>query len=105
MIEKLYKHFTSTPSISTDTRKIQKGDIYFALKGANFNGNLFAEDAINKGASYAVIDEGEPLDKRYILVDNVLSFMQQFANHHRKQLNIPVLVLQGPMVKLPVKNY
>jgi UDP-N-acetylmuramoyl-tripeptide--D-alanyl-D-alanine ligase len=55
-IQKLYELFKEQCSIQTDTRKLKKGDIFFSLKGPNFNGNEFAKQAIDEGASYAVID-------------------------------------------------
>ena len=59
MIEELYKIFQQYPSVQTDTRKLKAGDIFFALKGPNFNGNAFAKKAIETGAAYVVIDEKE----------------------------------------------
>ncbi len=56
-IEELYKIYTQHPEISTDTRNIKNGSIFFALKGENFNGNAFAEAAINAGAAYAIVDD------------------------------------------------
>jgi len=56
-IEQLYSIYQQYPSVQTDTRKLKKGDIFFALKGGNFNGNQFAKQAIDAGAAYAVIDE------------------------------------------------
>ncbi len=68
-IEELYQIYQQYPSVQTDTRKLQEGDLFFALKGDNFNGNLFALQALEIGAAYAIVDEpflGE--NKRIILV-------------------------------------
>ena len=87
-IEQLYEYYLSNPSITTDTRNIKSGDIFFALKGDNFNGNLFAEKAIELGAKYVIIDEGQSISERHILVEDVLTYLQQFARHHRNQFNL-----------------
>ena len=105
MILDLYKKFVSSTGISTDTRKISQGNIFFALKGPNFNANNFVEDALQTGASYAVAD-----DKRLagsdnvILVEDVLNTLQRLANHHRKQLKIPVLAITGSNGKTTTKE-
>lgn len=104
-IEELHRLFLSHKLISTDTRKIQKGSIFFALKGHNFNGNLFAEEALSMGAAFAVIDEKtSKKSERMILVDDVLKKLQQLANFHRKHLNIPVLALTGSNGKTTTKE-
>lgn len=105
MIEQLYSHFLKHPLVCTDTRDIKPGSIFFALKGANFNGNAFAEQALNSGCSLAVIDEANyKKDERYFLVDDVLVALQQLANHHRKQLNIPVIGITGSNGKTTTKE-
>lgn len=87
-INQLYQYFTQSNGITTDTRKIEKGQLYFALKGDNFNGNTFAAKAIENGATYAIIDEIEfKTNEKCILVDNVLSTLQQLANFHLHQIN------------------
>jgi UDP-N-acetylmuramoyl-tripeptide--D-alanyl-D-alanine ligase len=104
-IEKIYETFKANPIVSTDTRKIEKGCIYFSLKGENFNGNKFAKDAIKKGARYAIIDEKEyHISDRFILVDNVLTTLQQLANFHRKQFNIPIIGITGTNGKTTTKE-
>ena len=104
-IENLYKLFSNSFLVDTDTRKIREGSIYFALKGDNFNGNKFAEDALNKGASHAIIDEKEyHTNSNTILVDDVLNTLQKLANFHRKQLNIPILALTGSNGKTTTKE-
>ncbi|MEO5642011.1 MAG: UDP-N-acetylmuramoyl-tripeptide--D-alanyl-D-alanine ligase [Bacteroidia bacterium] len=85
--EKLYSIFLQHPKISTDTRNIIAGSIFFALKGGNFNGNLFAKDALAKGAAYAVIDEMEAGDgEAFLVVEDVLTALQNLARYHRQQL-------------------
>lgn len=104
MINKLYEYYLSNPSISTDTRKIKEGDIFFALKGDNFNGNLFAEKAIDLGAQFVVIDEGEAINEHFIKVDDVLQFLQTFARHHRDQFSIPFIGITGTNGKTTSKE-
>lgn len=85
-IEKLYEIYLQHPSVQTDTRKLKPGDLYFALKGANFNGNSFAQQALEAGAAFAVIDEKEfDIPGKTILVEDVLSSLQQLAKYHRQQ--------------------
>ncbi|MCZ4224023.1 UDP-N-acetylmuramoyl-tripeptide--D-alanyl-D-alanine ligase [Pedobacter rhodius] len=103
--EELYQHFLKNPVISTDTRNISDGCIFFALKGDNFNANTFAAQAIDKGASFAVVDEAEYVtSERYLLVEDTLSALQDLASHHRKQLNIPVIGLTGSNGKTTSKE-
>ena len=94
-IEKLYHLFKQHPNICTDSRKIEKASIFFALKGENFNGNEFAEKAINEGCTFAVIDEKKyAINKKCILVNDVLSTLQGLAKHHRNQLKIPIIMVK-----------
>jgi UDP-N-acetylmuramoyl-tripeptide--D-alanyl-D-alanine ligase len=104
-IDELYGIYLANPSIQTDTRKLQKGDLYFALKGPNFNGNSFAQKAIEQGAAYAVIYEAEfAIEGKTILVDDVLETLQQLALHHRKQFTIPFLAITGSNGKTTTKE-
>jgi len=104
-IEQLYELYTKTYLADTDTRKIRKGSMYFALKGDNFNGNEFAADALKNGASYAVIDEAEYHKlPNTVLVSNVLETLQKLANFHRKQLAIPIIALTGSNGKTTTKE-
>src|SRR5580692_1759806 len=93
--EELYTLFLRHPIVCTDTRNIKPGSIFFALKGANFNANEFAKEALNKGCSYAVIDEEKHYSEGCILVDDVLKSLQNLANHHRRQFTIPVIGITG----------
>ncbi|RYZ28805.1 MAG: UDP-N-acetylmuramoylalanyl-D-glutamate--2,6-diaminopimelate ligase, partial [Chitinophagaceae bacterium] len=104
-MEELYSIYLANPSIQTDTRKLQKGDLYFALKGPNFNGNSFAQKALDSGAAYAIIDEAEfSIEGKTILVNDVLQALQQLALHHRKQFSIPFLAITGSNGKTTTKE-
>lgn len=104
-IEELYKIYLQYPSVQTDTRKLQKGDLFFALKGPNFNANEFAEKAINAGAAYAVIDDGQyATEGKTILVEDVLTSLQQLAKHHRQQFKIPFIAITGSNGKTTTKE-
>ena len=104
-MKELYKLYAQSYQVSTDTRKITDGCIFFALKGDNFNGNQFAEEALNKGASYAVIDDATfQKDDKTILVEDVLNTLQQLASYHRKQLGIPIISLTGSNGKTTTKE-
>lgn len=95
-IEEIYQRFKNSNKVCTDTRKIEKYDLFFALKGDNFNGNEYAEKAIAAGANYAIIDEEAfNTSDQCILVENVLETLQLLANHHRKTFDIPVIGLTG----------
>ncbi|NTS41776.1 UDP-N-acetylmuramoyl-tripeptide--D-alanyl-D-alanine ligase [Flavisolibacter sp. BT320] len=104
-MEELYAIYQQHPSVQTDTRKLQKGDLYFALKGPNFNGNAFAEQALQKGAAYAIVDEEAfNTSDRTILVADVLETLQGLALHHRRQFNIPFLAITGSNGKTTTKE-
>ena len=105
MIKELYKKHIDHPIICTDTRKISEGCLFFALKGENFNGNKFANQAIEKGAAYVIIDEIEfKINEKCILVDNVLTTLQLLANYHRKQFKIPFIGITGTNGKTTTKE-
>ena len=104
-IAHLYKLYTPHFLVDTDTRTIRKNTLFFALKGDNFNGNSFAEEALNLGASFAIVDEkAYQTKKNIILVDNVLETLQQLANYHRRQLGIPIIGLTGSNGKTTTKE-
>ena len=104
-IPEIYDLFLQYPSIQTDSRKVKKGDVFFALKGDNFNGNSFAAKALEDGAVYAVVDEAEyAIDERYILMNDVLTTLQFLAHHHRLQLDIPVIGITGSNGKTTTKE-
>ena len=104
-IEALHQLFLKAKSVSTDTRTLEKGTLFFALKGENFNGNTFAKKALDLGASYCIIDEvKEPDNERFILVDDVLQTLQKLANYRRNYLNIPIIALTGSNGKTTTKE-
>ncbi len=104
-IAELYKIYKSNPNICTDSRKIQKGSIFFALKGENFDGNKFAEKAINCGCDLAIIDnEKFSTNPKTLLVDNVLKTLQDLARYHRKQISIPIIGITGTNGKTTSKE-
>jgi UDP-N-acetylmuramoyl-tripeptide--D-alanyl-D-alanine ligase len=104
-ISDIYKIYKKHPQISTDTRKIQANSIFFALKGSNFNGNTFAEEALSLGASYAIVDEAHfAKNEKIIVVNDVLQTLQQLALYHRRTLNIPFLAITGSNGKTTTKE-
>ncbi|KEO72808.1 UDP-N-acetylmuramoyl-tripeptide--D-alanyl-D-alanine ligase [Anditalea andensis] len=106
-IQELYQKYKTATGISTDTRNIQKGNMYFALKGPSFNANEFAQKALDLGASYVVIDDEKYFrqnDGRYIWVPDVLTALQDLARHHRQQLPIPVFAITGSNGKTTTKE-
>lgn len=104
-IIELYDIFTKYPKISTDSRRIDTDSLFFALKGESFNGNAYATTALANGAAYSVIDEAEyKISDRYILVDNVLSTLQELARYHRLQLGITIIAITGTNGKTTTKE-
>ena len=104
-IGELYNIYKESPSVQTDTRKLKQGDLFFALKGDNFNGNAFAKTALEIGASLAVIDEKEfEIPGKTILVNDVLLTLQQLAKHHRLQFNKPFIAITGSNGKTTTKE-
>ena len=104
-LSSIYKHFQKSNGITTDTRKIIKNCIFFALKGEKFNGNKFAKKAIDSGASFAIIDEKEfETNERTILVKDVLTTLQNLANFHRRELNKPIIAITGSNGKTTTKE-
>lgn len=104
-IEEIYKIYKQYPSIQTDTRKLKKDDLFFALKGPNFNGNDFAQQALGQGAAYVIADE--PLsfsDNRILKVDEALKALQQLAEFHRQQFHIPFIAITGSNGKTTTKE-
>ncbi len=102
--EELYKIFLEHPLVSTDTRHIPAGSLFFALKGANFNANEFAAEAIKKSCSYAIIDDEKYYTDKCILVPDTLKALQNLANHHRRQFTIPVIGITGTNGKTTTKE-
>ncbi len=104
-MSKLYDIFLKYPKISTDTRKIERNSIFFALRGASFDGNAFALEALERGAAYAVVDDAAlPQNERLILVDDALSALQNLAREHRQALAIPIIAISGSNGKTTTKE-
>jgi UDP-N-acetylmuramoyl-tripeptide--D-alanyl-D-alanine ligase len=104
-VEELYSIYLRHPSIQTDSRKLQPNDLFFALKGARFNGNHYASQALEKGAACAVVDEPVTVvSDRIILVDDVLDTLQQLAKYHRLQFDIPIIAITGSNGKTTTKD-
>ncbi|MET3731895.1 UDP-N-acetylmuramoyl-tripeptide--D-alanyl-D-alanine ligase [Moheibacter stercoris] len=105
-IEQLYSLYLRCNMVSTDTRNIPMKSMFFALKGANFNGNQFAEEAIKAGALFAIVDEkeyeNESMDTYY--VEDTLNALQKLAMYHRLKLNIPIIALTGSNGKTTTKE-
>lgn len=105
MIDQLYDLFLKSTGVSTDTRTIQSGNVWFALKGPNFDANKFADQALEKGAMAVVIDdEAYKKNDRHFLVEDCLSALQQLGNHHRNQLSIPFIGITGSNGKTTTKE-
>jgi len=101
----LFKLFYTSTGIATDTRNIEKDSLFICLKGENFNGNKFAEQALEKGAKFVIVDEIKFKTKENIyLVDNSLEFLQKLANHHRNKFNIPIIGITGSNGKTSTKE-
>jgi UDP-N-acetylmuramoyl-tripeptide--D-alanyl-D-alanine ligase len=103
--EKIYNRFLECKAVSIDSREILKDALFFSLKGENFNGNQYAREALEKGCKYAIVDEEKYVeDDRFILVDNVLSTLQELANYHRLKLNPTVIGITGSNGKTTTKE-
>ncbi|HCV50992.1 MAG TPA: UDP-N-acetylmuramoyl-tripeptide--D-alanyl-D-alanine ligase, partial [Saprospirales bacterium] len=96
-LEIIYRHFCTNYRLTIDSRKVVPGSIYLALKGERFDGNQFAQQALESGASLVVVDNDKYNieDERVMLVEDSLKTLQSLATHHRKSLNIPVIALTG----------
>jgi UDP-N-acetylmuramoyl-tripeptide--D-alanyl-D-alanine ligase len=109
-LKSIYEKFLASTGITTDTRSIQNENIFFALKGENFNANLFAEEAFEKGAAYVVVDEitnkdwAERFGDKLVLVEDSLRALQQLAEYHRDHLKCPVLAITGSNGKTTTKE-
>jgi UDP-N-acetylmuramoyl-tripeptide--D-alanyl-D-alanine ligase len=104
--EKLHKIYLScNHTVCTDTRKIAEGCLFFCLRGGNFNGNLFADEALKKGAAYVVVDEKQVIkDERYLWVEDVLTSLQALSHYHRKYLPVKILGIGGSNGKTTTKE-
>lgn len=105
VIEQLYDIYLEHPKVTTDSRKIEKDTLFFALRGENFNGNTFAAEAIEKGARYAVVDQKDlPQNPGFIFVEDVLEILQNLAVLHRLSFDIPFIALTGSNGKTTTKE-
>lgn len=104
-IDKLYSLFLQSTGISTDTRTVSKGNLFFCLKGENFNGNKFVKEALVQGASFVIIDEKEyQFNDQCVLVEDTLITLQKLAYFHRQKLSIPILGITGTNGKTTTKE-
>lgn len=104
-IQALYQVYRQFPSVQTDTRKLKAGEIFFALKGPSFNGNLFARQALDLGAAAIVLDENPGFeDERIFMTADVLTTLQQLAGYHRQQFNTPFIAITGSNGKTTSKE-
>lgn len=104
-IKSIHNLFLKCSSVSTDTRKIGTNSLFVALKGANFDANTFAKEALEKGASYVIIDNQDfYIDHRTILVNDSLVALQELAKFHRLFLKLPIIALTGSNGKTTTKE-
>lgn len=104
-LQSLYQLFLSGCGIATDSRSIKKGDIFFAIKGENFDGNQFASQSLQNGAVLAVVDnQGLPDNPAFFKVSDALETLQHLANLHRKQFSIPIIAITGSNGKTTTKE-
>ncbi len=104
-IERLYQIFLRSKKVTTDSRNVKNGALFFALKGENFDGNAYAKNALENGCSFAIVDNPDYVKgDNYILVDDVLETLQLLGNYHRKQLDIPIIAITGTNGKTTTKE-
>ena len=104
-IERLYQIFLKSKKVTTDSRNVENDALFFALKGENFDGNVYAKNALENGCSFAIVDNPDYVQgDNYILVDDVLETLQLLGNYHRKQLNIPIIAITGTNGKTTTKE-
>ncbi|HBF88456.1 MAG TPA: UDP-N-acetylmuramoyl-tripeptide--D-alanyl-D-alanine ligase [Bacteroidales bacterium] len=104
-IQEIHDKFLICDGICTDTRNIVKNALFFALKGEAFDGNKYAQYALENGCRYAIIDNADyKTDENYILVQNVLETLQNLASYHRKYLHLPIIAITGTNGKTTTKE-
>lgn len=104
-VASLLQHFSKCQRVCTDTRKLLEGDLFFALRGDNFDGNRFAAQALKDGAAFVVVDDPSIIeDERYLLVEDTLLALQALARAYRQQLNIPIVAITGSNGKTTTKE-
>lgn len=110
MIRDLYTLYLKHPKVITDSRRIEPGCLFFALRGASFDGNRFALEALKAGAAFAIVDDptlkgqGAEFAERLFVVEDTLQALQELARHHRHKLQIPVLAIAGSNGKTTTKE-
>jgi len=105
MITEIYALFEQCTGVSTDSRQMKGGELFIALKGPSFNGNKFAQKALEMGAQYALVDEADYIiDERTILVQDGLKALQDLAHHYRMQFDIPIIAVTGSNGKTTTKE-
>jgi len=108
MIKQLHEIFIESTGVCTDTRKLKGGNLFFALKGPNFDGNIYAKNALENGAVHAVVDDPNVVvsweKTKYTLVEDVLQTLQELANHHRKHSKAKVIGITGSNGKTTTKE-
>ena len=105
VIDHLYSKFLSSNGVSIDTRTLQEGNLFFAISGPNFNANTFASQALQKGATWAVVDDAQfAINDRCILVEDGLKALQGLAKRHRNEFSIPILGITGSNGKTTTKE-
>ena len=104
-LSELYTRFQACNGVTTDTRRCTEGSLFVALKGATFNGNAFAAQALRQGCRYALVDEAEyATEPNIILVDDCLHTLQQLANYHRRRLGTRIIGITGTNGKTTTKE-
>ena len=104
-IEELYEIYLRTRDVTTDSRRVKEGSIFFALRGDKYDGNTFVPQALSQGASVCVVDNADyNIDSRCMLVSNVLETLQELARYHRSHLDIPVIGITGTNGKTTTKE-
>ena len=104
-INSIHNYFLKCNSISIDTRKIEPGSMFVAIKGENFDANTFAKEALEKGAFFVIIDNPDYfIDDRTIIVEDSLEVLQELAKFHRDYLKIPIIALTGSNGKTTTKE-
>ena len=105
LIQRLYEAYLRSRSVTTDSRQITPGCLFFAFRGEHFDGNAYAHEALNRGAALCVVGDPSVADSDRILYsDNVLLTLQQLAAHHRQQLQIPIIGITGTNGKTTTKE-
>ncbi len=103
-IDQLYQKYLKHRTICTDSRKITPGCLFFALVGEKFDGNEYAEEAINKGAAFSIVSDKKVVGSQILQVEDTLVCLQELANHHRRNFDIPVFAITGSNGKTTTKE-